>query len=675
MTARLAPLLALLAGSALAQQACTLPFSPPPVKTRVVFLLDTSGSMAGKGDSVANIFSAVKGAMVRGMRATTAPGSVELQTFDRGPQQRSSFLWPQERAEFDKTVNTLQANGANTWLYRSMVSIFNVLTRRDDVATTVYVVTDGIDNDPAKVASIDSALSAFNQVRGPFDKLYYVALGTRVPENVKARFRETSFAQAIELPAHAAPDFNAVTLTPALLTVGPQGSFPYRHPDGTRLQLDSDQIGGASVGIKNPTGRGEAVNLKIQGTVAAGSVGYMCAQLPGSSQTVILRFDQDTPRRPGEKPTPGVPETMLGTLRLLNPDLERRLRRGQRAVLHYKAVGGPVTAQVQTVPPELKASLPDQTVSLLEGETTDLTVTNLSLPGGELRAPSLRLNDRTPMKVPPFTGLIVRPFPWWWLLLGLLLLLALLFLISWARRRLDPWALSVDRSLRVYLHDRRGKRLSAFLRPRQTDIGRLFRVPRLRGLVIERYRPEITDENEVVLDTSDMTSVKEYTAQRNRRAARLQAQPDTLRLHKLVQDEGVFLELGETLALRQLYVFTDYAPPPTRRPRPQAPPEPPIEVIVTLLDGAQGRDLELPLDDVDLADVFGTEGVRGLVVRREPGLLRLRALDGAMRLRHISREFRPGEALPLAVMLDLTTASGPYQVRVRDKASLERYKR
>ena len=88
---------------------------------------------------------------------------------------------------------------------------------------------------------------------------------------------------------------------------------------------------------------------------------------------------------------------------------------------------------------------------------------------------------------------------------------------------------------------------------------------------------------------------------------------------------------------------------------------------------------------MDLADVFSNEHLRGLVVCREPGLLRLRALETATRLRHISREFRPGEALPLSVMLDVTTGRGvsdtgpadgtAYQLRIRSKTSAERYAR
>ncbi|MGY2896270.1 vWA domain-containing protein [Deinococcus sp. UYEF24] len=659
-------------GQAAAQATCALPVSPPPSQGRVVFLIDTSGSMEGRGDSVANIFSKIKGAVVRGMRSNTVPGTVELLTFDQGPRKRFSFAWPQERAGFEKTVNTLSAPGANTWLYSSMQSLFSTLGRQDQAATTVYVVTDGRDNNPSKSATIDSAVQLFDSLRGPFDKLYYIALGQQIPPEIGARFASTSFARALALAVGQAPDFTSVSLSPALITVGGDASFPFQHPAGAQLRLESGNIGGASVAIRDPAAAGRRVNLKIQGNVPANSVGYMCTRVAGGDQNVLLRFDTTTPPL---NDAPAAPLDVLGTLLLLNPEANLTLQRGQSTVLNYKAVKGPVTVEIQSVPGEIGAALPDQTVSLLEGEQVALKLTDKTLNNGQQVAPVLRLNDQTRYPVPKVTGQVVRPFPWWWLLLALIALLLLWLLISRARRPFRPYALSVDRSLRVFLHDRGGLRRGRLLRRDVTDLGAAFREPRLNGLTLERYKPVIAERDEVLLDNSDIHSLRAYGAQQMRRAARLLAQPDTLRLQKDGQPDGTFLELQETLALRQLYLLTDYVAPPVRVRPPMPPAEPPIEVIVTLLSGTQMQELELPLEDVDLADVFGAPPLHGLVVRREPGLLRLRELPPPMQLRHISREFRAGDALPLAVMLTLTTAGGNYQVRVQDKASADRYRR
>ena len=398
------PLLAALCLGSLgeaAAQACVLPSSPPPSRSRVVFILDTSGSMQGLGDGRANIFARVQGAILRGMRAAQAPGSVELLTFDKGPRQRRSFAWPSQRGEFERAVNGIRADGSNTWLYTSMQSMFASLQSRDDTATTVYVLTDGIDNNPDRAATIATALAAFNVTRGNFDKLYYVGLGVQVPAEVKAQFAQTTFAQAVELPLNTPPDLTSALLLPGMVNVSPDASFAFCRPQGTRLSLESGNVGGGQVTILNPEGAGDRVKLGIQGSVPAGSVGYVCADLPDGEQRLLLRFEQTTPP-PSGAPAPQPPA--LGTLRLLNPDFRRELKRGEKAVLRYQAVNGPVTVEVAQAPDEITAQLPDTVVSLLEGQQVELTLTDLTLRGGQQAAPSLRLNNAATQAVPAVVG-------------------------------------------------------------------------------------------------------------------------------------------------------------------------------------------------------------------------------------------------------------------------------
>lgn len=664
-----------LALSAAAQESerCVLPSSPPPDRSRVVFILDTSGSMQGLGDGQANIFGKVQAAIVQGMRDMQAPGSVELLTFDKGPRERRSFLWPAQKGVFEQAVKGLEADGSNTWLYTSMDTMFSSLKSRDDTVTTVYVITDGMNNDPNKEASIRTALDTFNVSRGPFDRLYYIALAAQVPQDVQQAFSDTSYAQFLRLQLNQAPDFSSSRIAPGLVNVRSDGSFPFKRPANSRLELDSPELGGAQVSILNPLGAGERVQLKIEGSVAAGVVGYMCVHLPdgGKMQNVLLRFQEETP--PRQQP-PVVLQEKLGTLQLLNPDDHPVLKKGQSATWRYRAVGGPVTVELAGVPAEISAALPDQLVSLRAGQEMVLTVGNQSLADGQSAAPRLKLNDATLLNVPPVEGRIPRPFPWHWLLL---LLIPLPLLLWWrrSRRPLDPYALSIDKTLRVSIHDPGGWKATRVMRQDLGDVGQLFRLKHLEGLRLERFKPEIPEEDVVLLDNSDLNSIRRYTAQQMKRDVKLQAQPGLLRLQKDGLEEGQFLALQEVLVPGQLYLFKHIEAPPVRvRPAP-LPPEPPIDVIVTLLSGNLMRELELPLEDVDLADVFGEEALRRLVVRREPGLLRLRQLHPGMTLTHISRTFTPGDALPLAVMLHLSTPAGPFQIRIQDKASLRRYAR
>ena len=652
---------------------CVLPSSPPPDRSRVVFILDTSGSMQGLGDGQANIFGKVQDAIVKGMRDMQAPGSVELLTFDKGPRERMSFLWPAQKDVFERSVKGLQANGSNTWLYASMNSMFSSLKSRNDTVTTVYVITDGKNNDPSKEATIHTALDNFNVTRGPFDRLYYIALAAEVPQDVQQAFNDTTYAQFLRLALNQAPDFTSSSIAPGLVNVRNDGTFPFKRPANSRLELDSPDLGGAQVSIANAVGAGDRVRLKIEGNVAAGVVGYMCVHLPGSAkmQNVLLRFQEETPPR---KQPPPVKQEKLGTLQLLNPDDHPILKKGQTATWRYRAVGGPVTVELAGVPGEITATLPDQMVSLQAGQEMTVTVSNVGLTDGQKAAPRLKLNDATLLNVPVVQGRVPKPFPWHWFLL---LLIPIPIFLWWQRnkRPLHPYALSIDKSLRVSIHDPAGWKATRIMRQDVGDVGQLFRLNHLKGLRLERFKPEIPDDEIVQLDNSDLNSIRRYTAQQMKREVKLQAQPDLLRLQKEGLDAGQFLALQEVLVPGQLYLFTQIQPPPARVRPAQLPPEPPIEVIVTLLKGQLMQDMELPLEDVDLADVFGEEALRQLVVRREPGLLRLRQLHPSMTLTHISRTFTPGDALPLAVMLHLTTPAGPFQVRIQDKASLSRYAR
>ena len=244
--------LTLLTTTASAQDVCQLPDAPLPSQQRAVLLLDTSGSMIGKGDGKANIFEPVKSSIRTFLEGTRTGGHVELSTFDAGPREHASFTWPQERAHAGKTLDSYRADGQSTFLYRSMVSTFNRLAWREDTATTAYVITDGQNNDPDRSYTIHTALRAFERTRGPYDKLYYVALGATIPQDVKDRFEKTGFARTIELPAGVAPTLLSATLAPALLDVEQGGRVPLRLPPGARLGLDSSRTSSCGSTVTSP---------------------------------------------------------------------------------------------------------------------------------------------------------------------------------------------------------------------------------------------------------------------------------------------------------------------------------------------------------------------------------------------------------------------------------------
>ncbi|WP_051935334.1 VWA domain-containing protein [Deinococcus sp. YIM 77859] len=143
-----------------AAPACTLPSGALPSRTRAVFVLDTSGSMRGIGDGRADIFERVKGAINAYVRSER-PDRVELFTFDSGLRARRSYVLPRDHARWNRDLAALRADGQNTYLYRSLAQALAPLAASELYATTVFVLTDGIDNDPDPDQTAARALGPF----------------------------------------------------------------------------------------------------------------------------------------------------------------------------------------------------------------------------------------------------------------------------------------------------------------------------------------------------------------------------------------------------------------------------------------------------------------------------------------------------------------------------------
>ncbi|MDL2345924.1 vWA domain-containing protein, partial [Deinococcus sp. MIMF12] len=189
--------------AALPLEQCRLPGPPMPAdaatfaaslptRTRVVFVLDTSGSMRGIGDGQADIFNRVKAAVNAYVRSER-PDRVELLTFDQGLRSRRGYSFPADRARWNTDLAALRADGRNTYLYRSLGEGLAPL-RAGGYVTTVLVLTDGTDNDPAGSWTAARALAAF-QGRGRLDTLHYVALGTPLPADAGAALRASGYAR------------------------------------------------------------------------------------------------------------------------------------------------------------------------------------------------------------------------------------------------------------------------------------------------------------------------------------------------------------------------------------------------------------------------------------------------------------------------------------------------
>ncbi|MDO4244739.1 MAG: vWA domain-containing protein [Deinococcus sp.] len=349
---------------------CKLPSGPIPTQSRAVFVLDTSGSMRGIGDGKADIFNEVKGKVERYVD-TARPDEVQIITFDSGVRAERNYSLPAQESQLRSDLRNLKADGNNTYLYRSMHAALSPLAASDRYVTSVFVLTDGIDNDPQPRYSAESALSSF-QARGKLDTLAYVALGSTIPTDAKNALAASDYASGITLPPGEVPDLVELTGGIGMATVTDPSRVPAPFADGTPLALASQN---EQVTLAQPAVVAGTTQLNIPKDLPAGSTALLCAPPPTEPNVVgprtrrvllKLRVGETPPATTTSTttntgtstgtPTPTTPPATVTTrttttqtttpavsvdgaayLTWLNPGADTRLGQGDETVLRYRA--------------------------------------------------------------------------------------------------------------------------------------------------------------------------------------------------------------------------------------------------------------------------------------------------------------------------------------------------
>ncbi|MBO1438304.1 vWA domain-containing protein [Meiothermus sp. CFH 77666] len=211
---------------------------PPPAFFRYSFLVDTSASMVGRGNGRAVIFPQLQEKLLDFVRAVRGRAEVWITPFNQGATPTARFRLPEERQGLESYISGLEANGANTWLYRSLQDIFIELPADPTVGNVVYVLTDGIDNDRQR-PSLNQVLQAYASKRGPHDFLYYVGLGQAVPEDIQAAFASFPLACAISAAVGVVPTFAHARVSPGQVDLG---NFKLE-PSARRVELEVRFLG------------------------------------------------------------------------------------------------------------------------------------------------------------------------------------------------------------------------------------------------------------------------------------------------------------------------------------------------------------------------------------------------------------------------------------------------
>ncbi|NTY01800.1 vWA domain-containing protein [Deinococcus sp. JMULE3] len=509
----LLPLLLLASAGAAQDASCSLPSGDLPTRTRVVFVLDTSGSMRGIGDGRADIFDRVRGQLNAFVRAAQ-PDRAELITFDSGLRSRRTFDAPAGSPAWNAALGTLQADGRNTFLYRSVRDALRPLTAQGGEVTQVFVLTDGIDNDTreqGKTVTAEGALNAWTG-RGPLDRLTYVALGADIPAEARAALSASTYASGLTVPVNVVPDLGGAGLEGGLRRVTGD-ALPAPFPDGTPVTLASGTPG---LSLTTESVQGGELRLTVPAGLRPGTPALLCAPPVAGAAWIAPRERQVLLRLTGQP------------LTWLNPGADLALRGGEDVVLRLRAAPGVNTARITlgalpagvTGRVDAPAGSRDFTVTLRAARPLpDLTVTpTLLLPEvGTVPLPTLRgqaggrtltVPATTTVKPPaPTPAPSPRPSPspagrWAWLAL-----LPLLALGIWAALRRRPAAKPAPRAAPArpflpgvegleYREDRTLHLVTADGEVAGVptplggpfDLGQLSRVPHLSGLRAEQHR-------------------------------------------------------------------------------------------------------------------------------------------------------------------------------------------
>jgi hypothetical protein len=482
-----------------------VPSATLPNRYYYVFVLDTSASMMGLGDGKGRvIFPKVKEEVKRFVNQLPPDSRITIQTFDAGPGPSRTYLLPAEKEALLQYVDGLKAQGSKTYLYATLLEVLRKVeqNRRPNEALTLFLFTDGRDNDPGPLTMMD-VTRKYRLIRGPYDWFYYISLGLATPEEVTLALKDLPNVRILDTPPNQVPSLSEVVLQPSVLDLGNLWQQDQVQRDlrveargpvhAIALEVGAPDLERAGAFLEVipeevPTGKTTTLTLKLRNRESLPPGVYqawLCPKVPQATavrpQAIPLRLAFHPPGEYTLEPTQ-VPEAL-------------RLRPGEQATLTYKLQGNawakdPVKVSLE-LPKGLRGTLNGEegTVALAPGEELRVVLENTGLKGGKTVAPRLALippegsSVQAPSQLPPVTQPMTL-WDWlqhlWWLGLFLLLLLVFLWRIN------QPWGLGAFTTA----PDKGCQDISRPLKGR-VDVGKLFGEERLEGVNLTYRRNRV----------------------------------------------------------------------------------------------------------------------------------------------------------------------------------------
>ncbi len=491
---------------------------PTPLERyHYVFVVDTSGSMMGLGDGQGRvIFPKVKAELRRFVERLPKESRVTIQPFDAGPGPSRTFTLPEEKPALLEYLDRLEAKGSKTHLYATLLKVLQEVerSRRANEAVSIYVFTDGRDNDPSPL-SFQDVTRRYRVLRGPYDWLFYISLGIPAPREVTEALKGIPNARVLEAAPNQVPTLGEVLLQPATLSLGNLWTAKEARRDirleargplqGVRLRVHAPALeqAGAFLEVEPtqiPANGTSALTFRLRNGEALSPGTYeawLCPEVPSNTvvrpEGVALKLAFHPPAEYALVPS-DAPQALS-------------LRPGERAELVYKVQGNawakePISVAVE-VPKGIEATLNGQEgpVALRPGDELRVALENTGLGGGNTATPTLRVSAPEGSTLQPLPNLppVTQPltlWDWLWRLwwLWLILLLLLLLLLWWMWRRAQPWGKGDFTSAPDSNCQDSQKPLKGLV-----DVGKLFGEKRLEGVKLgfrrNRVYLERTPEN------------------------------------------------------------------------------------------------------------------------------------------------------------------------------------
>lgn len=154
-------------------------------QTNHVIIIDKTGSMIGQAGGT-DIWLQVKSAIKSYVNSVEINDKITIYTYAESVSEPKIYTISDEsvKKSINRYIDEIKANGKNTCTYKALKKVFEEYNKNQNAySNLIYLYTDGINN--CSGYTMQTVADIFKAKRDDYDYLYYITLGTKIPEDVK----------------------------------------------------------------------------------------------------------------------------------------------------------------------------------------------------------------------------------------------------------------------------------------------------------------------------------------------------------------------------------------------------------------------------------------------------------------------------------------------------------